>query len=382
MFAYVGTFDMHLPDGALTACRLDPATGRMEPFQRLGSMSPAYMTVSPSRRTLYVVNRGDGADRDAGVLVAFSIDPANGRLTELNRTPIPGPPAYVSLDRTERFALFASPFGAVAGAAPLLADGKVGEAQPLRLPGLSLLEQGFGASSIGKTKWPYGETAFPHCIRMSPDNRFALIADVGLNRVWIYRFDAERGQFTPNDPPSAEGAANTQAWSRENNPVWIDPVGAGPRHMEFHPNGRQLYVVHEAGSVLRVFDYDAQRGALQATQTIATLPADFSGSSSPADIHVHPNGRFLYATNRRHDSIVSYAIDQADGRLTLLGFTPACGQNPRTFVFTPDGALLLLNNVGSNAVVAFSIDPSTGSLTPNGTITEIPAPACSAIFAP
>lgn len=381
MFVYVGVAATPQSASGINGYRLDPRTGRMEHIQHAPVPGPSYLAVSASRNMLYVASRDEGGGpRDT--IVGLSIDPASGRLTSLDSRPIPAQPAYLSLDHTERFTLFASPMDGVVGVAALAADGRVGAAQVVRQPGPSLMEQGFGPSSIGKVRWPYGATPFPHCIRLTPDNRFALVADVGLNRVFVYRFDGETGRLSANAPPWAEGVLIGEPWRRNSNPVWDEPDGAGPRHMEFHPNGRWLYVVHEAGSVVTQFDYDAEGGRLALRQTIPTLPADFRGSSSPADIHVHPSGRFLYASNRRHDSIVAYAIDPADGRLRLIGFTPAGGENPRSFVITPDGGLLLLANLGSSAVLAFAIDARTGRLTPNGMRTEVPSPSCVALFAP
>jgi 6-phosphogluconolactonase len=379
MFVYVGIDKGGCAEDGIGVYRLDRQSGRMDLVETVYFARPAYVAVSPTRRTLYATSRGDGEGR-GDALAAFSIDAASGRLTFLNQTSIPSNPSYVSLDQTQSVALFTCAFGGVAGVARLLADGSLGETHTLPHPGVSLSAQGLGQSSIGHVKWSYGNTPLPHSVRMSPDNRIAFVPDVGMNRVFLYRLDVEAGQLTPNDPPWAQGVPIDKPWLRDSNPAWDRPDGAGPRHMEFHPNGRWLYVDHEAGSLVTLFHYDAGPGRLELIQTISTLPDDFVGSSSPSDIHVHPSGRFVYVANRRHDTIVSYAVDPENGRLTLLGFTPTAGENVRNFLIAPDGALLLLAAMGSERIVAFAIDQATGALRPNGAVTEVAAPACLALL--
>ena len=198
-----------------------------------------------------------------------------------------------------------------------------------------------------------------HAINVSPDNRFVFVTDLGLDKVFVYHFDPQRGKLTANDPAFA----------------MVHP-GSGPRHLVFHPNGRFVYVVSEIQSTITTFAYDPKAGELRELQTITTLPADFAGTSSAAEVQVHPNGKFLYASNRGNDSIVVYAIDAKVGTLSLIELTPALGKTPGQFSLDPSGLWLISANQGSDALVLFRIDPVTGRLQPNGKSFALGTPSC------
>ncbi len=185
------------------------------------------------------------------------------------------------------------------------------------------------------------------------------MADLGLDKVMIYRFDSDKGKLTPNDEP----------WEK------VKP-GAGPRHFAFHPNGRYAYLINELDSTITVFNYDAERGTLKETQTVPALPKDFTGISHCADIHVSPSGKFLYGSNRGHDSIVIYAVNEATGKLSYVGHEPTQGKTPRNFAIDPEGNLLLAANQDTDNVVPFKINQKTGQLTPTGKVTKVPTPVC------
>jgi 6-phosphogluconolactonase len=204
-----------------------------------------------------------------------------------------------------------------------------------------------------------------HSINVAPDNRFAFVADLGLDRVMIYRFDPQRGTLEANNPPWASLAP-----------------GAGPRHFAFHPSGRSAYVINEMKSTVTAFAYDANRGSLDEIQTVTTLPESFIGNNTTAEVQVHPSGRFLYGSNRGHDSIAVYAIDAETGRLTFVEHESTGGSTPRNFGLDPDGRYLLAANQASDSVVVFRIDAATGALTPTGHSIEVPSPVCVRIVPP
>ena len=194
---------------------------------------------------------------------------------------------------------------------------------------------------------------------LTPDNRFAIVADLGLDKLLVYRYDAQNGKLTSNDPPYGE----------------VKP-GTGPRHFAFHPNGKWAYVIGEMGNTITVFDWDGRKGSLREKQTIATLPADFKGENSTAELVIDPSGHYLYGSNRGHDSIAVYAVDSATGMLTLIEDVPTLGKEPRNFALDPTGAYLFAANQNSNTVVVFRVNPSTGRLKPTGDVIEVLSPVC------
>ncbi|MGH2355025.1 MAG: lactonase family protein, partial [Chloroflexota bacterium] len=203
--------------------------------------------------------------------------------------------------------------------------------------------------------------AGPHAHFITPDpaGKYVLACDLGIDQVLVYRWDGAAGQLVPNDPPSARA-----------NP------GAGPRHLAFHPSARFVYVLNEIASTLSAFAYDPEHGTLALLETVSTLPEGFSGKNSTAQIVVHPSGRFVYGSNRGHDSIAIFAIDEQTGQLTARGYESTRGQTPRNFNLDPTGTFLLAANQGSDTIVTFRIDATTGALTPTGQVTETPSPVC------
>jgi 6-phosphogluconolactonase len=198
-----------------------------------------------------------------------------------------------------------------------------------------------------------------HSITLDPTNRYALACDLGLDQVLIYRFDSAAGKLAPNDPPGAP----------------LRP-GAGPRHLAFHPSGRYVYVINELDSTLTVFAWDETRGTLREIHTMPTLPEDFAGKNTCADLHVAPSGRFVYGSNRGHDSIVIFAINAQTGELSYVGHESTRGQTPRNFAIDPTGTFLLAANQRSDTIVSFRINQETGKLTPTGQVTRVPTPVC------
>jgi 6-phosphogluconolactonase len=260
-------------------------------------------------------------------------------------------PCHIAFDKTGKFALVANYTGGSVAVFPVQGDGHIGES--------SAFVQHAG-SSINKERQ---EGPHAHWIETTPDNRFAIAVDLGLDELLVYRFDADAktkpGSLTTNSPPDAK----------------LDP-GAGPRHLAFHPNGKFAYVVNELQSSITAFSYDASHGELHKLKTVSTLPKGFSGSNDTAEIKVHPSGKFLFASNRGHDSIAVFSIDSHTGALTLVDHFPTQGKTPRNFEIDPTGKFLFVANQETNNIVIFRIDPNSGRLTPTGQTLHVPSPVC------
>jgi 6-phosphogluconolactonase len=201
--------------------------------------------------------------------------------------------------------------------------------------------------------------AYAHAIVLDPTNRFALVPDLGVDRLYVYRFDEQTGSLTPNDPPFAA----------------IAP-GSGPRHVRFHPNGRWVYLINEIASTIVGFEWDSTRGSLTPFQTATTLPADFKGVSTCAELEIHPNGEFLYGSNRGHNSLAVFAIDPETGRLTPVEHVASGGMTPRNFAFDPTARWIVLTNQDSSNAVVFRVDATTGRLARTGDSVTVPSPFC------
>jgi 6-phosphogluconolactonase len=356
MFVYVGTYTGEKSQGIYRA-RLDLATGRLSaPELAATATNPSFLALAPSRTSLYAVSEvGTFGDRPTGAVSAFALDGSSGALTLLNQESSGGNgPAHVSVDGTGRTVLVANYGGGSVASLPVGADGRLGPASSV------VAHQGSSVHPKRQTR-PYA-----HSIKMDPSNTFAYAADLGVDRVFIYRLDAKSSALTPATPAS----------------VPLAP-GSGPRHLSFHPSGRYLYVINELALTVTVFARDAKTGGLTEVQTIGTLPAGqaVDPAFSTAEVVVHPSGRFLYGSNRGHDSLVVYAIDQATGTLTLVQHEATQGRTPRGFGIDPTGRYLLAGNQRSDSLVAFRIDAATGRLAPTGQTLAIGSPV-SVVFAP
>lgn len=346
---YLGTYTAKKSKG-IYAYRFDAATGRSTWLGLMAeTTNPSFLAVDPNRRFLYAVNEVTNYEGGkSGGVSAFAIDRKTGKLSFLNEVPSRGAdPCTVALDKTGKNVLVANYTGGSVAAFPVLADGRLGEA--------SAFVQHTG-SSVDRERQ---EGPHAHMIGLSPDNRFALAADLGLDELLVYRFDPAKGSLELNDPPFAK----------------VHP-GAGPRHFVFHPNGRFVYVISEMKSLVTAFSYDAAGGVLHELQTISALPKGFAGVSDCAEIDVHPSGRFLYGSNRGHDSIAVFAIDGAKGTLAPVEHVSTEGKTPRHFAIDPTGAYLFAANQDSDNIVVFHIDPATGRLTPTGQALDAPSPVC------
>ncbi|MGH2367131.1 MAG: lactonase family protein, partial [Chloroflexota bacterium] len=287
----------------------------------------------------------------SGSVSAFAVDSATRHLTLLNRQPSGGAgPCHVSVHPTGRHVFVANYGSGHVAALPIQADGQLGAATDV------VQHKGKGPDARRQ--------AGPHAHFITPDpaGRYVLACDLGIDQVLVYRWDGAAGgagKLVPNDPPAAAA-----------------PPGAGPRHLAFHPSARFVYVLNEIASTLSAFAYDPERGTLQMLETVSTLPEGFAGRNSTAQIVVHPSGRFVYGSNRGHDSIAIFAIAQDTGKLTALGHESTQGQTPRNFNVDPTGTFLLAANQNTNTIVTFRIEQEKGTLTPTGQVTETPSPVC------
>jgi len=350
LLVYLGTYTGEKSKGVYVS-RLDLATGALSrPELAAETASPSFLAVHPSQNFLYAINEiGEFQGKASGSVSAFAIDRSTGRLTALNQQPSVGRgPAHLVVDKAGRNVLVANYGGGSVAAVPIGPDGTL-------KPPSAFIQHSGSSVDPQRQQGPHA-----HSINLDPANRFAYAADLGLDKVLVYRFDADKGSLVANDPPFAAVVA-----------------GAGPRHFAIHPNGF-AYVINEMNMTVTAFRRDSERGSLTKLQTISTLPPGQGVASgfSTADVQVHPSGRFLYGSNRGHDSIVVFAIDQNSGRLTYIENRPTQGSTPRGFGIDPSGSYLLAANQRSDSVVVFRIDKQTGRLTPTGHTIEVGAPVC------
>lgn len=347
---YVGTYTTGGRSEGIYALRMARDSGALHGLNAVAATeNPSFVAAAASGRTLYAVNEvAESGGRPTGGVSAFARDRATGALTPLGRRDSGGAnPCYLTHDRSGRHLLVANYAGGSVAVLPVRADGGVGDATSV------VQHEGRGADPTRQSA-PHA-----HCIVPDPLNRFVLVADLGLDRVLVYRFDDRVGTLSPS--AVTHGA--------------LAP-GAGPRHLVFHPAGRVVYVVNELDSTLTTFRYDPDTGALGALQTLPTLGAPSAQRNAPADLHLHPSGRFLYLSNRRAGDIAAFAIDPASALLSPLQHQSTGGAWPRNFALDPTGRFLLVANQRSDSIVVLRIDVDTGRLAPTGERIRVPAPSC------
>jgi 6-phosphogluconolactonase len=345
---YVGTYTNHGSKG-IYAFRLDSATGKLTALGLAAETAqPSFLAVDSSGRFLYAVNETANYNgQPTGAVSAFAIEPETGKLSFLNEVASRGAdPAHVALNRKGSYALVANYTGGSVAVFPVLKDGRLGEATGFA--------QHRGSSVDPKRQ----EGPHAHAIALSPDNRFAVVADLGLDQLLVYGFDAAKGTL----------GAKPQI-------VTANP-GAGPRHLVFSSDSRFLYAINELQSTVVTYSYDSATGALHALQTISTLPKGFSGSNTAAEIEIHPSGHFLFASNRGDNGIAVFAIDSLTGTLTPVETRSTGGKTPRSFAIDPTGSWLLAANQDSDDIAVFRIDGKTGRLTPTGDVLQVSSPTC------
>lgn len=335
-------------NGAIHAFHLNPESGRLTPVQRTdGVEHPFFMAGSRDQKFLYAIHAKNFGGKEPEQVAAYALEGRTGRLKLLNRQSTRGTAScYLDVDATGKTVLVANYTTGNVGSLPVRADGSLGEM-------VSFFQHVGSSVDLPRQKGPNA-----HSFVVSPDNRFAFAADLGMDQVLGYRLDAATAQLTPNQPPFAKA-----------------PPGAGPRHLTFHPNGKHVYVINELKNSVTLFDYAASSGTLTERQTLSTLPAEFTGKSYCADLKITPDGRFLYGTNRGHDSIAAYRIGD-DGRLTLLRIEPSLGKGPQNLAVAVGGKFLLCANMAGKNVVVFRMDAQTGGLQPTGEPLALTSPSC------
>ena len=345
---YVGTYTKETSAG-IYAFRFEPSTGRAEALGLAAEVrEPSFLALHPNGDYIYAVSETDDFDSaGSGSVISFAIDSESAQLTKLNVVSSGGGwPCHLSIDSSGRMLIVANYKGGNIASFPIDSDGTLGEA--------ASFVQHVGSSVHSRQGEPHA-----HSADFSADDRFAFFSDLGIDQVKVYRADTATATLTPHDPAHVDVAP-----------------GSGPRHFALHPSARFAYGINELASTVTVYAFDAEAGVLNPVQTASTLPAEFQGENYTAEIRVHPSGRFVYATNRGHDSIAVFAVDEASGRLESRGQVSSGGNWPRSFVIEPNGAYLLAANQNSDNIVILRIDQETGALAATGAELAIDAPVC------
>jgi 6-phosphogluconolactonase len=357
---YIGTYTEPIRFGTgkilqgkgegIYVCRLDQTSGALEMVGKTtGVTNPSYLAFDSSGRFLYAVNElKEYEDKPTGTVSAFDVDPKTGGLEFLNKRLTHGTdPCHLLVDQKREYVFVANFMSGSVCVLPVLADGSLGEASDF------IQHQGSGIDPA-RQKGPHA-----HSVTLDKAGRFAFVPDLGLDKLMVYKFDPKRGMLEPNAVP------------------WIKmKPGAGPRHVAFHPGGRFAFLINELDSTLASLSYDGRKGTFKVLQIVPTLPEGCRGESACADIQVSPSGAFLYGSNRGHDSIVIYRINQRTGRLAYVGHELTLGKTPRSFGIDPTGQFLLAANQDSDSIVTFRIKPKTGKLLPTGHAIKVPTPVC------
>lgn len=348
--AFVGTYTGNGKSAGIYSFRFDPQTGKTRDLKLAAPVTnPSFLAIHPDGKHLYSVSETDGA----GGVSAFEINVADGTLKHLNATSTQGgSPCHLVVDKTGKFVLAANYGGGSVCSIPIREDGTVGE--------VACFVQHSGKSVNPQRQ----EAPHAHSINLDAANKFAFAADLGLDQVLVYCFDEQTGALTPNDPPF----------------IAIAP-GSGPRHFAFHPSGKYAYVINEILLTMTAMSYDAARGRLTEIQTVPTIPVAVKPEYSTAEVVAHPSGKFLYGSNRGHDTIAVFKIDQASGKLTRIQNEPTRGKTPRNFAVDPTGGYLFAENQDSGTVVVFLINQDDGTLHATGDVLEVGMPVCIRMLA-
>ncbi len=347
-YLYVGTYTGPKSKG-IHAFRYDAAKMTFDPLGTVAEMArPSFLALSPNRRFLYAVSELGNSGKSDGYVYAFAIESKTGKLAFLNRQASGGGGAcHLVVDKAGKF-LFVANYGTGSAASfPIQFDGSLG--------GLASKVQFAGSGpNSARQKGPHA-----HAVVLSPDNRFLFVPDLGADRIRIFHIDSKNGMLSPNTPAD----------------IAVKP-GAGPRHFTFSPDGHFAYLICEMGSLVVAYRYDASAGSLTEIQTASTLPGGFSGENNCAEIEVDSTGRFLFASNRGHDSIAVFSIDRKTGKLERIQIESTQGRTPRNFAIDPTGRHLLAADQDSDRIVVFDRDPRSGKLSAAGKTVEVPSPVC------
>ncbi len=380
LYAYIGSWTQGPfgvgGGGGIHVFSVDMSDGSLTLVNRTGpefdNLNAGYLCISPNRRYLYSTNEVknlNGQSGAGGGVLSFAINPDNGSLTHLNTQPSMGVnPAYITIDATGTRVLAAN-HGNYDPVVTVIMRNGVPEIEkvfddgtvsmfPVRPDGT--LEPASDVAVLARTNGvdPISQQSpHAHSVNFDPSNRFVIVCDKGADRLYVYRVDSESRTFS-------DGKTFSTA------------PGISPRHSAFHPRLPYVFIINERESSLSSFHFDSDTGDVSLIQTVPTIPTGFAERNTPADIRVHPNGKFVYGSNRGHDSIAIFSIDEATGRMTSVGIVPTQGSTPRAFNFDPSGEYLFAANQGSNDVVTFAVDPDNSTLTPTGAKAEVLKPAC------
>lgn len=340
---YIGTYAAENQPG-IYIFEQDTDTGDLTPKGTISGVSnPSFLAASPDKKRIYAA-----CEAGTGQIAAFSRDEKTGTLTLLNRESSKGDgPCHLTVSKDGKCVLAANYGSGNIVALPVKADGSVGA--------VTANQQHTGSSvNPNRQKEPHA-----HSVNVDPSDKYAIAADLGTDKLYVYKLDTKGATLTANAPEFV-----------------ASKPGAGPRHFTFHPDGKFAYAINELENTVTLYQWDSKTGTLTAVESVPTLPAGFTGSNTTAEVKVHPNKKFLYGSNRGHNSIASFSIDTATGKLTPLGHTPTGGNTPRNFNITPDGAFLIAANQDSGNLVIFRVDTKTGALTPTGKTYNVPKPVC------
>ncbi|WP_373229408.1 lactonase family protein [Cohnella sp.] len=346
ILAFIGSYaDSNNP--GLYTCEYDARSGNLELLNQVsGLKNPTFLDVDEHNKRLYTLAEGvDSKDQRCGLAAAYDIEPSSGKLSLINiEVSVPVPACHITLDRTNQSLLVSSYHGGMIGMSPLLEDGRIGP--------IADIQRHKGSSILPVQDRPRAHSTFIDRL-----NRYAVVCDLGLDRIFLYKLELSTYRFIPHGE------------------VQVAP-GSGPRHFVFHPSLSYGYVINELNATITAFTYDEDQGELSEIQTVSTLPDSYKGENSCADIHISPDGKFLYGSNRGHNSIAVYEIDLLSGQLALVEYASTMGEHPRNFAISPDGHFLLAANRDSDSIVTFNRDLYSGKLTPTGDSLNVSMPVC------
>ncbi len=352
MLLYIGTYTQNTKSEGVYVYKFNEETGALSKLFTVKNVAePSYLTIDKDRKYLFAVNElleYEGAK--AGAVSAFAIDQKTGDLKFINKvSSLGGAPCFITTSENKKFALVANYLGGNAASFPINADGSLSAAVDLK--------QNAGTGPNRDRQ----EAAHAHSITLDEKNRFAALCDLGVDKIFIYEFDDQTGRLKTNP----------------NQPFFAAKAGAGPRHFAFHKNGKNAFVANELDLSVTSLAYDDRKGTLREIQTVPTLPSGASSKGATcADLHISPNGKFVYASTRAHDSLTVFKFDEKTGRLETIQNIPTGGKTPRNFTIAPNGKFLLAANQTSGSIIVFAVDEQTGKLTPTANKADVPAPVC------
>lgn len=348
---FVGTYTRGGGSKGIYVYRMDGESGSVTQVHiEEGISNPSFLAIHPNSKYLYAVAEvAESSGVPGGAVVAYSLDSTSGKLQRINQQSTGGPgPCYVAVEATGRYAIVANYSGGSVAMLPIAEDGS--------LKPSSHFIQHYGGSKVNPKRQ---EKAHAHSVNIDPSNRFCVVNDLGMDQLRVYEMDLDAGKLNFKEDVSVMTAP-----------------GAGPRHFAFHPNGRYAYVLNELGCTMSAYNYDGATGKLTEINTLSTLPEDYKGNNTTADVHVTPDGRYVYGSNRGHNTLAIYRVNESNGSIEFAGDQSTGGKTPRNFAIHPDGKFLYAANQDSDSIIQFEVNLGTGELTPVGREIRCPMPVC------